>query len=377
MRKHFKKALGGILGAMLALILSTVTVSAETEIQRPTADSLEFYQPPTAQPGSSVSPEEKIVMGVFKRVHPAVVNIVTKVLVFGFSALVPEEGQGTGFVIDRAGYILTNHHVVEQARQIEVTMGDGRKTDAALVGTDPINDLAVLKVPPDMVTVVAPLGDSDRLRVGQKAIAIGNPFGLSQTLTTGSISALHREIPNSDGEMSWDLIQTDAAINPGNSGGPLLNTAGEVIGINAAIFSMSGGYQGIGFAIPSNKAREVAMQLITTGHYRPTWMGIMGLGLDRTLARKLGLETHEGVLVVEVAPKGPAEKAGLRGGKEYRRVEDKTIPVGGDIILSLAGKKMKTMGDIIREVEKRKPGEKVKVEILRDRKKQTVEVTLD
>ena len=209
-----------------------------------------------------ISPDEKITTEVFQKSHKSVVNILTTSLGINFwRQVIPQQGQGTGFIIDRRGYILTNNHVVDNARKISVTLVNGEKVDALLIGIDPTSDLAVIKIPERYVTDIAELGDSDTIKVGQKAIAIGNPFGLSHTLTTGIVSALKREIQNK-GATLYDLIQTDTAINPGNSGGPLLNSSGQVMGVNTAIFSMSGGYQGIGFAIPINRAKTVATQII-------------------------------------------------------------------------------------------------------------------
>ena len=209
-----------------------------------------------------VSPDEKITTEVFQKSHKSVVNIVTTSLGMNlWRQVIPQHGQGTGFIIDRRGYILTNHHVVDNARKISVTLVNEKKVDALLIGLDPTSDLAVIKIPERYVTHIAELGDSDTIKVGQKAIAIGNPFGLSHTLTTGIVSALKREIQDK-GSTLYDLIQTDTAINPGNSGGPLLNSNGQVMGVNTAIFSISGGYQGIGFAIPINQAKTIATKII-------------------------------------------------------------------------------------------------------------------
>ena len=209
-----------------------------------------------------VSPDEKITTEVFQKSHKSVVNIVTTSLGMNFwRQVIPEQGQGTGFIIDRRGYILTNNHVVDNASKISVTLVNSNKVDALLIGIDSTSDLAVIKIPERYVTHIAELGDSDKIKVGQKAIAIGNPFGLSHTLTSGIVSALKRDIQDKDVTL-YDLIQTDTAINPGNSGGPLLNSNGHVMGVNTAIFSISGGYQGIGFAIPINRAKTVAKQII-------------------------------------------------------------------------------------------------------------------
>ena len=284
--------------------------------KRPTVESLDFNAPKpsmVAQP-AVYSSDEKINVAVFEKAHPSVVNIASTTLSMNFwMEVIPRQGQGSGFIIDRRGYILTNNHVVAKAQKLTVTTAKGNKIDATLVGRDPRTDLAVIRIPQGDVEAVATLGNSDNLRPGRKAIAIGNPFGLSHTLTTGIISALHRSIRTEDGNEIEDLIQTDAAINPGNSGGPLLDSNGDVIGINTAIFSLSGGYQGIGFAIPINLARRVAEQLITSGRVARPWLGISGLSLNPSLADGLGLGVSRGVLVVQVVRGGPAHQAGLRG----------------------------------------------------------------
>ena len=228
------------------------------------SQKLDFNKTSTVSdtPAIIVSPDEKITTEVFEKNHEAVVNIVTTTLTMDFwRQVIPEQGQGTGFIIDSKGYILTNNHVVDRASKITVTLASGKKVDAFLRGRDPRSDLAVIRIPERYVTHIAELGNSNTIKVGQKAIAIGNPFGLSHTLTTGIVSAVNREIKNKNVTL-YNLIQTDTAINPGNSGGPLLNSNGQVMGINTAIFSMSGGYQGIGFAIPVNRAKAVATEII-------------------------------------------------------------------------------------------------------------------
>ena len=316
-------------------------------------------------------------MEVFEKVHPAVVNIATTTLSMNFwLEIIPREGQGSGFIIDREGYILTNNHVVAEAQKIIVTMADGTKLSASLVGRDPTSDLAVIKIPSEHVNGVAALGDSDKIRVGQKAIAIGNPFGLSHTLTTGIISALHRGIMTEDGNQIDDLIQTDAAINPGNSGGPLLNSNGEVIGINAAIYSSSGGYQGVGFAIPSNQARYVATQLITSRKVARPWLGITGFPVNSELSEGLGLGVRQGVLVVEVVRGSPSAQAGLRGGDReiiYRGVR---LPVGGDVIIRIDGHEVHDMEQIVRLITKLRIGQTVTLDIYRNGRPMELDVLL-
>ena len=336
--------------------------------KRPTVESLDFNTPePSMVARSAVySSDEKINVDVFEKVHPAVVNIASTVLGMNFwMEVIPRQGQGTGFIIDRRGYVLTNNHVVAKAQKLTVTMASGKKIDATLVGRDPRTDLAVIRIPSGDVESVATLGDSDKLRPGRKAIAIGNPFGLSHTLTTGIISALHRSIRTEDGNEIEDLIQTDAAINPGNSGGPLLDSNGHVIGINTAIFSLSGGYQGIGFAIPINQAKRVATQLITSGRVVRPWLGISGLSLSPSLAEGLGLGVSQGVLVVQVARGGPAHQAGLRGGDREVLIRGIRLRLGGDIITDINGTSVDDMKQLVHHVERMKVGEAADLGVMR------------
>jgi serine protease Do len=336
--------------------------------KRPTAGSLDFNatKPSIVAQPAVYSSDEKINVDVFEKAHPAVVNIASTTLGMNFwMEVIPRQGQGTGFVIDRRGYILTNNHVVAKAQKLTVTTSNGNKIDATLVGRDPRTDLAVIRIPEGDVEAVATLGNSDNLRPGMKAIAIGNPFGLSHTLTTGIISALHRSIRTEDGNEVEDLIQTDAAINPGNSGGPLLNSNGDVIGINTAIFSLSGGYQGIGFAIPINLAKRVAEQLITSGRVARPWLGISGLSLSPSLAEGLGLGVSHGVLVVQVVRGGPAHQAGLRGGDREVLIRGIRILLGGDIITDINGTPVDDMKQLVHHVEQMKVGETVDLGVMR------------
>ncbi len=343
----------------------------------PTAFDLDFNKEQEGPAVRLVSKDEMITTDVFEKNYPVVVNISATTLTINFwQQIIPKQGQGTGFIIDGQGYILTNNHVVAKANKITVTLGDGKKVKAILIGRDPSSDLAVIKIPQRYVSKVAKLGNSDDIRVGQKAIAIGNPFGLSHTLTTGIISALNRQIQNQGGVL-YDLIQTDAAINPGNSGGPLLNSNGEVIGINTAIFSVSGGYQGIGFAIPVNRAKQVATQLITHGKYLKPWLGIYGVALSEDLINLLKLDVNQGVLVAETQPQSPATKGGVRGGQRNLIYGNLRLPVGGDIILSIDDTPIKNMEDIVREVNKHQVGEFLTVKVWRNGNPIDLEILLE
>jgi serine protease Do len=264
---------------------------------------------------------------------------------------------GTGFIIDRDGYILTNNHVVEGMDEIRVTFSDGKEFNAKIIGRDPKTDIALIRVDPDRALVPLPLGDSDKLEVGEWVVAIGNPFGLGNTVTAGIVSAKYRQI----GAGPYDnFIQTDASINPGNSGGPLLNVAGEVIGINSAIFSRSGGNIGIGFAVPVNIAKDLLPQL-KKGKVVRGWLGVMIQKITPELKEKLGLKDDKGALVADVPSGSPAEKAGIKR---------------GDVIVSFDGKEIKEMNDLPYLVGSTPVGKGVKVELVRDGRRKTVKVEI-
>ena len=323
--------------------------------------------------------EEEVVIGVYRAVSPAVVHITSTVQSQDFFfRVVPEQGTGSGFMVDDRGYILTNNHVVENADSLEVTLADKSKVPAKLIGRDPNNDLAVIRinVPKEKLAPIR-LGDSSQLQVGQMAIAIGNPFGLDRTITRGVVSAIGRSLKADTGRQIRNVIQTDAAINPGNSGGPLLNSRGEVIGVNTAIFSPSGGSVGIGFAIPVNTAKSIFPQLIARGRASHPWLGISGASITPDVARTLNLSAKEGVLISQVAPGGPAARAGLRGSQRRARVGNVMIGVGGDIIMALDGEKIASVDDLTAFLdERKKAGEDVRVEVLRDGNSLTVVVRL-
>ncbi len=332
-----------------------------------------------ARAASGNTPEEEIVIGIYRAVSPGVVHISSTVLTQDFLfRIIPERGTGSGIIVDDRGYILTNSHVVENADSLEVTLADKSKVPAKLVGRDPNNDLAVIRVsvPREKLTPLK-LGDSDQLQVGQMAIAIGNPFGLDRTVTRGVVSALGRSLKAETGRQIRNVIQTDAAINPGNSGGPLLNSRGEVIGINTAIFSPSGGSVGIGFAIPVNTAKKLLPLLIARGRVSHPWLGITGLDVTPNLARTLSLPVKEGVMIAQVAPGGPAARAGLRGSDRRVRVGNYMMNVGGDIIQALDGQRIASVDDLTAFLdEHKKVGDDVRVDVLREGKPQTMTVQL-
>jgi len=328
---------------------------------------------------SGLTPEEEIVIGVHRAAGPGVVFVTSTVLNQDFFfRVMPERGTGSGFIIDDRGYILTNSHVVENADTLEVTLADKSKVPAKLVGRDSNSDIAVIKisVPKEKLSPLK-LGDSSQLQVGQLAIAIGNPFGLERTVTKGVVSAVGRTLKSETGRQIRNVIQTDAAINPGNSGGPLLNSRGEVIGINTAMFTPSGGSVGIGFAVPINTAKALLPQLLARGRASHPWLGISGLDITPNVARTLSLPASEGVLIAQVTPNGPAAKAGLRGSQRRMRVGNVMVGVGGDIITSLDGEKIASVDDLTAFLdERKKAGDEVRVEVLRDGKPMAVMIRL-
>jgi S1-C subfamily serine protease len=322
--------------------------------------------------------EEETVIGIYRTAGPGVVHISSTVLTQDFFLRIVPERAGSGFVVDDKGLILTNNHVVENAESLEVTLADKSKVPAKLVGRDPNNDVAVIRiaVPREKLTPLR-LGDSAQLLVGQMAIAIGNPFGLDRTLTRGVVSAVGRDLKLDTGRQVRNMIQTDAAINQGNSGGPLLNSRGEVIGINSFIFTPSGGSVGIGFAVPINTVKKILPQLIARGRASHPWLGISGMDINPTVAKALSLPVKEGVIVGQVTPNGPAARAGLRGSQRRVRVGNYMVNVGGDIIQALDGEKVATLDDMTAFLDDRKRvGDEVTVEGLRDGKPLAVTVRL-
>jgi S1-C subfamily serine protease len=291
-----------------------------------------------------------------------------------FYGLVPQEGQGSGFVIDKEGHILTNYHVIAEARQVEVTLHNRKKYKATIVGTDKSHDLAVVQIKaPDLQPMT--LGDSTNLQVGQKVYAIGNPFGLAGTLTRGIVSSI-RQVQEPDGLQIDEAIQTDAAINPGNSGGPLLDFHGEVIGINTLIASNVGQSAGIGFAIPINTAKAVLNDLVTLGRVRRPALGVRTIPIDPEIADELGLAADYGLLIVQAVPGGSADRAGLRGGTERAYLGNTPIMTGGDLIVAIDGEKVESQQILAQVMNRHRAGDTVKVTIFRGKRKLEVSVEL-
>jgi S1-C subfamily serine protease len=329
-----------------------------------------------ASGSESLDAEEQNNISVYRKNIDSVVNITSKAVTLDFFyGLMPEEGQGSGFIIDKAGHILTNYHVITGARQIEVTLHNRKRgIPATVVGVDPSHDLAVIQIKaPDLTPMV--LGNSANLQVGQKVYAIGNPFGLGGTLTRGIVSSI-RQVQEPDGMKIDDAIQTDASINPGNSGGPLLNMHGEVIGINTMIASSVGQSAGIGFAIPINTAKAVINDLLTSGRVRRPALGVSTIPIDPNLADQLGLPSDYGLLIVQVVPGGAADNAGLRGGNERAYLGNVPIMLGGDLIVAIDGKKVEDQQELAEVMNNHRAGDSVRVTIYRGKRKIEVTVTL-
>jgi len=319
--------------------------------------------------------DEQNNINVYKKALPSVVNITSTAVAFDFFyGAVPQQGMGSGFVIDTEGHILTNNHVVEGARQLEVTTSDKKKYKAQIVGTDPVHDLAVIQIPNKSVPQ-AEIGDSKSLVVGQKVYAIGNPFGLSGTMTRGIISSI-RSLKGQRGFID-EAIQTDAAINPGNSGGPLLNARGQVIGINTMI--LTGGVEqsaGIGFAIPINTAKAVLDDLVHLGRVRRPEMGVRTIPIGPELADQMGLAHDSGLLVVEVVPGSAAERAGLHGGTERAYLGNAPIMIGGDLLVAIDGQPVEDQQDLSHVMQNHRSGDTVTVTVYRGKKRMDFKLVL-
>ena len=325
--------------------------------------------------GESLDSEEQNNISVYRKNIQSVVNITSRAMAFDFfNGLVPQEGQGSGFIIDKEGHILTNYHVIADAQRVEVTLHNRKKYGATVIGTDRAHDLAVIQIKaPDLPPMV--LGDSRNLQVGQKVYAIGNPFGLSGTLTRGIVSSI-RSVQEPDGMTIDEAIQTDAAINPGNSGGPLLNWHGEVIGINTMIASSVGQSAGIGFAIPINTAKAVLNDLVTLGRVRRPALGVRTMEIGPELANQMGLAADYGLLIVQVVPGGSADRAGLRGGNERAYLGNIPIMLGGDLIVAIDGQDVQDQQSLSQIMNSHRAGDTVRVTIYRGKRKMDINVSL-
>jgi len=379
----------------VALLSSIITAAMVYVILEWKPLRSDFSQPPdvswASSPATATSPasgalseEERNNIDIYQHYSSGVVNITTTTIGYDFflRPVPTESGTGSGAVIDDQGHIVTNFHVVRDAESLEVTLPDKSKREAKVVGADPNNDIAVIQINVQRGRLTPiPLGTSKGLQVGQKVLAIGNPYGLERTMTTGIISSLGRSIQAENGRVIEDIIQTDAAINPGNSGGPLLNSQGQMIGINTAIFSPSsnGGSIGIGFAIPADTVKRITADLLTTGYVRHAWSGV-GTTISLTdfpqVADALRLNTDRGLMIVDIYENSPASRAGLRGATDQLRMGRIRLPVGGDVILKFQGRTVSSAQELLNEVDRYKAGEKVTITILRGNKKIDVPMTL-
>lgn len=313
------------------------------------------------------NPEQDSISRLFQESDQSVVSI---------AAYGSENAQGSGFVYSEKGYIVTNEHVVEGSTDVEVSFIDGTTKTAEIIGTDPYTDIAVLKVDKNNLEPLE-LGDSSEVNVGERAVAIGNPFGLRSSITSGIISQKGRTLRTQGGFSTPNVLQTDAAINPGNSGGPLMNIEGEVIGVNTAIESNTGVFSGIGFAIPSNTVQRVVPELISDGDYSHPWIGISGIDVNREIAERIGLENTTGFLVSTVVEGGPADQAGIRGPDRNITIQGVELGVGGDVIVAINDQNIRGIADVLlylaRDAE---VGETINLTVIRDGERVDVPLTL-
>ncbi|MBK7599521.1 MAG: trypsin-like peptidase domain-containing protein [Acidobacteria bacterium] len=347
-------------------------VGARTEKTLNASKSIESITDP------SVATDEQNNREIYTAMSPGVVNITSTVYVQDWFNAYPKQGTGSGSILDREGHILTNFHVIQDAEKLEVSLSNNHNYQAKVIGFDPDNDLAVIKIDaPASELSTIPLGESKDVFVGQKVLAIGNPFGFDHTLTTGIVSGLSRPIRSEFTQRLIEgVIQTDAAINPGNSGGPLLNSKGQMIGINTMIFSPTGSSVGIGFAVPVETAKLVIDDILKYGRVRKPKLGISPIPLSARLSEVLQLPVKEGMLIAEVVPGGSADKAGIRGATQQVQIGRYLIPVGGDIIISADNQPIRSNDDLDRALKGKNIGDKIQVEIMRGSRKTTLTVQL-
>ena len=384
-KKTLNPLLSAVIGGLIVAIVGIVAISAGW-IKSEDGEKTIVKQKSISKP-SQKNGEGPTVAEVYDKESSGVVFIKAQITTGGgggdsrspFGTPEPRRGtaSGSGFVIDDDGHIVTNAHVINDADEVTVEFDDEKSTKAKVVGKDTSIDIAILKVESSKNKMnPLPLGNSKGLKVGDPVIAIGNPFGLDRTVTTGIVSALQREIRAPNGFTIKDVIQTDASINPGNSGGPLLDADGKVVGVNSQIATAGGGSEGVGFAVSIDTVRDALPQLKSKGKVDRPFMGITGLSLDAEMLKELNLPTDEGVLIQEVSKDGPAKKAGLKGGTTQVTVNGTEVMLGGDIIKEVDGKKIKDMKEVVEIVDSKKPGDKITVKYLRDNKEKTATVKL-
>jgi S1-C subfamily serine protease len=389
MKRIFKSSFGSaLLGGIVVAAVGLVAIAAGWIHSDGSGSTVTITEPLAAPVANEESGDGNRVNQIYRRDGQGVAFISSELKpeesAGGLNPFGESEGggvaTGSGILIDTEGHVLTNNHVVEGADKVEVKLGSSDTTyTAEVVGTDPATDVALLKVdaPADSLHPLA-LGDSSKVEVGEPVVAIGNPFGLDRTVTSGIVSAIQRQIQAPNGFSISHVIQTDAAINPGNSGGPLINGNGQVIGINSQIQTGGGGNGnvGIGFAVPINTAREVVTQLEEHGEVKHAYLGINGGSVTPDLAKVLKLPVEEGVLVNEVVKGGPADEAGIKGGDTSATIEGASFRLGGDVITEVNGKKIAGMEDVVNAVNAASPGDKMELTVDRDGKSKTITVTL-
>jgi S1-C subfamily serine protease len=383
-KRFFSTSFGSaVAGGLVVLIcgLALIEAGVVDTSDDSSASSGVVTPAPLAQPASDSGDQNTSVHEIYERDAQGVAFISAQVVqssesVFGLPQQQQSTATGSGFLIDDEGHILTNAHVVEGAKSVTVQLGDRDPQDAEIVGTDPSTDIALLKVDDTEGVNPLPLGDSTKVQVGDPVVAIGNPFGLDRTVTTGIVSALQRQIQAPNGFSISDVIQTDAAINPGNSGGPLIDGAGQVIGINSQIESQSGGNVGIGFAVPIKTAVDVVSQLEDGGEVHRAYLGISGGDITPDVAQALNLPVDQGVLVEQVLNGGPADDAGIKGATGQATIGGQTVPVGGDIITKVDGEEVTSMEDVISAVNAHQPGDELTLTVRRDGQEQDITVKL-
>lgn len=366
--------IAGITGAAIASIVFAVLVLSPTDSSKPEIIVSNGHDLGTVGEVTASYTTSMSLVEIFEKSEPGVV----RVNVQGINEL-DRSSVGSGFVFDKKGHIITNAHVVADTQKVTVTFLDGRSYNGEVVGVDEYTDIGVVRVSADRDTLKPLLlGDSSSLKVGEQVAAIGNPFGLSGSMTSGIVSQLGRLLPSNLGFSIPDIIQTDAAINPGNSGGPLLNMRAEVVGINTAIRSATGEFTGVGFAVPSQTLVKIVPRLIEDGRYDHPWIGISGRDIDPDLANVLNLNDAVGFLVVSVVDDSPASKAGLRGSNNTVELDGMTYQVGGDIILSVDGLDVRKIDDILIHLQRAKSvGDEMILEVLRDGRTTNFAITLE
>jgi S1-C subfamily serine protease len=369
LRRFFSTSFGSAVGGgLVVLVLGLILI--QTGVVDTGSDSSSPSSPAVApaalaRPASDAGSKGLTVHDIYERDAPGVAFIRSEIVQKTQSPfdLFPQKQQsvasGSGFLIDDDGHLLTNAHVVQGARRVDVQLGDGGTQQAQVVGADPSSDIALLKVDNTEGAHPLPLGDSTNVEVGDPVVAIGNPFALDRTVTTGIVSALQRQIQAPNGFSISDVIQTDAAINPGNSGGPLIDGAGQVIGINSQIESQSGGNEGVGFAVPIKTAADVVSQLENGGSVHRAYLGVTGGDITPGIAHALNLPVTQGVLIEQVFNGGPADDAGIKGATGQATIAGQTFPVGGDIITKVDGKQISGMDDVISAVNQHQPGDEI------------------